>query len=70
MEELEKILNVPFLFGLKAQGHITTIEKMLKENKTWEEIGEVIHWCPKTAKEHYERYLASALQQRKHFCRM
>ena len=41
-------------FGLKAQGHLPTIEKMLKENKSWEEIGKEIGWCPKTAKKFYE----------------
>lgn len=56
MGELEKFLNVPFLFGLKAQGHIPTIERMLAEGKDWEAIGNVIGWCHKTAKEHYERY--------------
>jgi len=54
--DLEKILNVPFLFGLKAQGHIPTIERMLSEGKDWEAIGKAIGWCPKTAQEHYERY--------------
>jgi hypothetical protein len=44
------------LFGLRAQGHIPTIECMLGEGKSWDEIGQAISWCPKTAKEHYERY--------------
>ncbi len=57
-DELDRIFDVPFLFGLVAQGHIPTIEQMIAENKTWEEIGNKIGWCPKTAKEHYDRYLA------------
>lgn len=56
-EDMDKILNVPFVFGLVAQGHIPTIENMLKENKNWEEIGKAIGWCPKTAHEHYQSYL-------------
>ena len=56
-EEIKRILNTPVLFGLVAQGHIPTIEKMLSEQKTWEEIGKKINWCPKTAQEYYERYL-------------
>lgn len=49
------VLNVPFLFGLEAQGHIPTIERMLGEGKDWDAIGKAIGWCPKTAKEHYAR---------------
>ncbi len=56
MKDLEKILNVPFLFGLVAQGHIPTIEKMLADGKDWTAIGVAIGWCGNTAKEHYERY--------------
>jgi hypothetical protein len=40
-----------------AQGHIPTIEKMVAEGRSWDEIGNKIGWCPKTAKEHYDRYL-------------
>jgi C4-type Zn-finger protein len=57
MIEIPEFKNVKILFGLEAQGKITTIEKMLSENKAWEEIGKAISWCPKTAKEHYENYL-------------
>ena len=52
----EYIQNAPVKMGLFAQGHISTIEKMLAENATWEEIGEKINWCPKTAKAHYEDF--------------
>jgi hypothetical protein len=44
------------VFGLKNQGHIPIIQKMLVDGKNWEEIGEEINWCPKTAREYYERY--------------
>lgn len=57
MDELDILLNVPILFGLEAQGKIPTIEKMLAEQKSWDEIGIAIGWMPDTAKEHYERYL-------------
>lgn len=62
MEELEKLLDVPIVFGLQAQGHIPIIEEMLTQAKTWEDIGNVIGWCPKTAEEHYERYAQSKLK--------
>lgn len=51
------LMNTPILFGLKAQGHIPTIERMLKEGATWKEIGKKIGWCPETAKEDYGRYV-------------
>lgn len=45
------------VFGLKAQGHIPTIQQMLSENKTWDEIGTKIGWLPETAREHYTQIL-------------
>jgi hypothetical protein len=56
-ELMEIFNNSKFVFGLVNQGHIPTIEKMLKESKTWDEIGKQIGWCPNTAKEYYEKYL-------------
>jgi hypothetical protein len=53
------IMNAPVVFGLQQQGHIPTIEKMLKEGATWEEIGKEIGWCPETAKEHYSWHVNS-----------
>jgi hypothetical protein len=44
------------LFGLPAQGHIPTIQRMLSEGKSWKEIGDEIGWCPETAKKHYEHW--------------
>lgn len=50
---LDLIMDSPVVFGLLRQGHIPTIEIMLKDGATWEEIGKEIGWCPETAKEHY-----------------
>ncbi len=44
-------------FGLIKQGHVPTVGKMLAEGKSWEEIGKAIGWCPKTAKQHWLRYV-------------
>lgn len=43
-------------FGLRQQGHVPTVERMLSEGKTWEEIGCAIGWCPKAAQDWYERF--------------
>ena len=57
-DDIEEVLgNAKVVFGLKRQGHIPAIERMLKEGKSWDDIGQVINWCPITAREHYERYL-------------
>lgn len=53
---------VEIAFGLKAQGHIETIERMLDEVKApphaiWERIGDKIGWCPLTAAAYYVNYL-------------
>lgn len=55
MSDWDALLNAPVVFGLKAQGHLPTIGRMLGQGKTWEEIGKAIGWCPDTAKEHYRR---------------
>ena len=57
MDECDILMNAPVLCGLKQQGHLPTIERMLKHGATWDEIGEEIGWCPETAKEHYSWYL-------------
>lgn len=55
--DFDRIFHVPFQFGLKAQGHVPTIETMLSEGKTWKEIGKKIGWCPKTAQKYWGWYL-------------
>lgn len=52
----DELLNAKVVFGLQAQGHIPTIERMLSLGSSWVEIGNEIHWCPITAREHYERF--------------
>lgn len=47
--------DVKIKFGLRAQGHIPNVERMLAEGKSWEEIGNAIGWHGPTAKEYYER---------------
>ena len=52
----DEFLGAQIIFGLEAQGHIPTIEKMLAEGRNWEEIANTIGWCQVTAREHYERF--------------
>ena len=56
LTELDLIFRTPIKFGLYAQGHIPTIEKMLQDGKSWEEIGSKISWLPESAQKHYEEY--------------
>ncbi len=57
-EEIRAALeNAPVLFGLRQQGHVPTIEKMLQEGSSWETIGQAIGWCPVAAEKHYKRYV-------------
>ena len=55
-------MNSKVVFGLKAQGHIPIIQKMLKNHRSWKEIGKKIGWCPDTAKKHYKYYLISNIE--------
>ena len=56
LDALLKECGVRIKFGLRAQGHIPTIERMLGEGKSWDEIGSAIGWHSQTAKEWYEKY--------------
>lgn len=44
-------------FGLEQQGHIETIESMLDQYKSREEIESAIGWAGGAANEYYIRYL-------------
>lgn len=57
-EPANPLSDAPILFGLEAQGHIPTVESMLRDGRDWPFIGRVIGWDGETAKSYYERYLA------------
>lgn len=50
-------------FGLAAQGHIPTIERLIGTGKTWEEIGAAIGWDAQTAKQHYSWHLEAVREK-------
>lgn len=50
---LAELGEVRVRFGLDAQGHVSTIERMLAEGASWEDIGAAIHWDPATVKRHW-----------------
>ena len=43
-------------FGLRAQGHIPTIQRMLAAGESWGAIGKEIGWCPATAEKWFCRF--------------
>jgi hypothetical protein len=49
------LLHTPLVVGLRAQGHLPTIERMLGEGASWSDIGRAIGWHGPTAREWYER---------------
>jgi len=49
----DELLNAPVVFGLRAQGHIPTIKKMLSEGQSWDAIAAKIGWCRDVLKQHY-----------------
>lgn len=55
--ELLQEAGLTMQFGLRAQGHISTIEEMLKADATWGEIGKAIGWNPDTAERHWGLHL-------------
>jgi hypothetical protein len=63
VRELCKLLDeagATVQFGLRAQGHIPTIERMLADGRSWKSIGKEIGWDPLTAAEWYVRELVAA----------
>jgi hypothetical protein len=55
IESLQEILgDTKVLIGLRQQGHIPTVERMIAEGKSWDEIGKAIGWDGKAAMEWYE----------------
>lgn len=55
-DELRELMgSAKFAFGLRQQGHLPTVERMLSERASWQEIGREIGWDPATAREWYER---------------
>lgn len=53
LSDLLRDNNIPVQVGLRAQGHIPTVERMLAEGKSWDEIGAAINWDGATAAEWY-----------------
>lgn len=43
------------LFGLRAQGHVPLITRMLASGWGWEIIGRAIGWCPEVAERHWKK---------------
>jgi hypothetical protein len=74
MEDFAKKLDkkdLKIVFGLEAQGHIPTIEKILDDlgsnDYAWEKIGKEIGWCDKTARNHYITYLREKYKKYKKY---
>lgn len=55
-EWVKLVINAPLAFGLEAQGHVPTIEKMLMAQKPWQEIADTIGWDRATLIEHWDHY--------------
>lgn len=56
----KEIENAPIRFGLEAQGHMATIETMLGNGHTWDQIADQIGWERCTARTHYEARIGDA----------
>lgn len=54
ISELDDLLgDAVCVFGLEAQGHVPTIQRMLADGETWDAIGKAIGWDPATAEQHW-----------------
>jgi FMN phosphatase YigB (HAD superfamily) len=57
--------NVQVNIGLEQQGHIPTVEKMLEDGMSWDEIGKAIGWHGPTANQWYIAHLRAQAQKDK-----
>jgi len=48
------LLQQPIVFGLRAQNKLEIVDRMLKDGRTWEEIGSAIGWEAATAQRYWE----------------
>ena len=63
-EEFDELFRgVPIKIGLRQQGHIPTVERMLAHGATWDEIGKAIGWHGPTAQRWYELDQAHKVRQ-------
>ena len=49
----EVFRGVKLNIGLKAQGHLETVERLRSEGRSWDEVGEAIGWAGKAVEEWY-----------------
>ena len=54
--------NMKIAFGLEAQGHIPTIDKMLDGTNDWDTIAKEIGWVTETAMRCYILYLREQIK--------
>jgi hypothetical protein len=57
LDSIEPKPGVRVRFGLEAQGHIPTVERMLDEGCCWPEINRAIGWAGDAAEKNYMRHL-------------
>jgi hypothetical protein len=66
--EFPELANAKVLFGLRAQGHIPTIERMLAVGEGWGAIGRAIGWEPAAAEQHYAEHLDAEKRSKCPYC--
>lgn len=62
-QDTPDILDLPVYIGLRQQGHLGTVEQMLRDGKTWEEIGAAIGWNWQTALDWWAREVLTVLDE-------
>lgn len=60
---LANLHNVPLVIGLRQQGHMLTVEQMLRDGKAWDEIGEAIGWHGPTVRDWWAREVVAVLAE-------
>lgn len=61
---MDRLMNAPIAFGLTAQGHMPTIDRMMALGIGWDEIGKEIGCDPATALDFWKRETEMTLRSK------
>lgn len=49
-----ELAGAKIAFGLSAQGHLATVEQMVTDGRSWEDIGAAIGWSADAVEQHWK----------------
>ena len=63
LDQILRDCDLQVRIGLRAQGHMPAVEKMLRDGKTWDDIGAAIGWHGPSVREWWSREVLADLAE-------